>query len=37
MIETARLDHVVEDVYKHFCNRYVEGEILNCTWDDNIA
>lgn len=35
--QTARLDHVVEDVYKHFSHRYVEGEILNCTWDDNIA
>jgi bromodomain adjacent to zinc finger domain protein 1A len=31
------LDAIVEDVYKYFVNRYVEGEILNCVWDDNIA
>ncbi|KAI9248962.1 ATP-utilizing chromatin assembly and remodelling N-terminal-domain-containing protein [Helicostylum pulchrum] len=35
--QTARLDAVVEDVYQYFSNRYVDGEILNCVWDDNIA
>ncbi|KAI9362262.1 ATP-utilizing chromatin assembly and remodelling N-terminal-domain-containing protein [Pilaira anomala] len=35
--QTTRLDAVVEDVYQYFSNRYVDGEILNCVWDDNIA
>lgn len=36
-VETTRLDTVVEDVYQYFSNRFVDGEILNCVWDDNIA
>ncbi|KAI7880498.1 ATP-utilizing chromatin assembly and remodelling N-terminal-domain-containing protein [Mucor mucedo] len=35
--QTLRLDAIVEDVYKYFAHRYVDGEILNCIWDDNIA
>ncbi|PHZ15046.1 uncharacterized protein RHIMIDRAFT_277004 [Rhizopus microsporus ATCC 52813] len=35
--QTLRLDALVDDTYKHFVNRYVPGEFVQCTWDDNIA
>ncbi|KAI9013772.1 ATP-utilizing chromatin assembly and remodelling N-terminal-domain-containing protein [Phycomyces nitens] len=35
--QTARLDTVVEDVYSHFLERYIAGEIVNCLWDDGIV
>lgn len=33
---TDRLEAVVEDVYSHFLNRYLPGEIIHCKWDDGI-
>lgn len=36
-VETLRLDALVDDTYKYFVNRYIPGELVQCTWDDNIA
>ncbi|KAI8375497.1 ATP-utilizing chromatin assembly and remodelling N-terminal-domain-containing protein [Blakeslea trispora] len=33
--QTSRLDTVVDNVYQQFANRFVEGEPVNCVWDDN--
>ncbi|KAG0939169.1 hypothetical protein G6F57_006395 [Rhizopus arrhizus] len=35
--QTLRLDALVDDTYKYFVNRYIPGELVQCTWDDNIA
>ncbi|KAG0174583.1 hypothetical protein DFQ28_005738 [Apophysomyces sp. BC1034] len=34
--QTTRLDAVVDDVFNHFLERYMTGEIVSCLWDDGI-
>lgn len=37
MLETSRLDTVVEHVFDTLCSQYEVGEYINCLWDDGIA
>ncbi|KAI8985902.1 ATP-utilizing chromatin assembly and remodelling N-terminal-domain-containing protein [Pilobolus umbonatus] len=34
---TARLETVVDNTFHYFSNRFVNGELLHCIWDDGIA
>lgn len=36
-LETSRLDALVDDTFNYFKDRYVEGEIVNCLWDDGVT
>jgi hypothetical protein len=33
---TDRLEAVVEDIYSHFLDQYLPGEVIHCKWDDGI-
>jgi hypothetical protein len=37
MLESSRLDTVVEHVFETLCSQYEVGEYINCLWDDGIA
>ncbi|RUP16258.1 hypothetical protein BC936DRAFT_139538, partial [Jimgerdemannia flammicorona] len=35
--QTSRLDALVDDTFNYFKDRYVEGEVVNCLWDDGVT